>query len=611
VAVVAVCLPAALALAHRAVERRSWLAAAGAGMVLGVSGLDTVFITLLVFPVVLLYALALSVPELVHARGLVARARSLLEVAIVGVSALGAAALVVVPTALMTGELGRNKLPYDVLRKDWAVPDSAFALKHLFFARSESISADLMHQMVFVGTPVAALALVGILRRAPGTALGRWLAIATLLVTTGTAALWIPYHLLPGFAYFRPLGRALFLWCFAVALLGGLGLDGIIGWSRKPGLGRLEARLSPALRARLSDLRTGYQPTILVFALIIGIGSVVWTADQLIPYGRKINPPFQPRRSAYLFPRTPAVNALLSDQSSRSEAEPMRIVPIRRDPIGVPFTAPTMYASHAMVFQIESGAGYESLFPARISDIWRVVGGETPSHVFGNKQLGAYFPSFFAQATRFDLLPRLGVTTLYVPPDIDQDPAWKPGRYAPLNLRQVYSGPDGKVFDIRNAAPRAYVVFQSEYVDSSGKALELFASPSFRFRRVAIFEGRDTGSGSTGSGSSAPQGPAARLTHVDANSETYAVSSSRAGWLVIASMWAPGWHAAVNGHSTTVRRADFNLRAVAIPRGRSVVKLDYRPPGLYAGAALTTASLLSVPLILLAGALRRKRRAPT
>jgi hypothetical protein len=71
---------------------------------------------------------------------------------------------------------------------------------------------------------------------------------------------------------------------------------------------------------------------------------------------------------------------------------------------------------------------------------------------------------------------------------------------------------------------------------------------------------------------------------------------------------APGWHADVNGDSATVRRADYNLRTVAIPSGPSVVKLDYVPPGLFAGAALSLASLLGAPLILLVGAFRRRRR---
>jgi hypothetical protein len=604
--VVAVCLPASVALAHRAVDRRSWLAAAAAGLVLGVSGLSTVFITLLVFPVVLLYALALSVPGLVRARGWAARVMSLRETAIVGFTTLGAASLVVVPTALMTSELGRNKLPYDVVRHDWAVPRSAFAIKHLFFARSEPISSDLMHQMVFVGTPVAALAIIGFLRRAPGSALGRWVAVGTFLVTIATPALWVPYHLLPGFAYFRPLGRALFLWCFAVALLGGIGLDGIVRWARNPDLGRLEPRVPSSLRSSLAYLRTRQKQTLLAGGAILGVGCVVWTADQLITYGRKINPPFQPRRAAYLYPQTQAVTALLGDRNRRPADAPFRILPIRRDPIGVPFTPPTMYASMGMLFGIESGAGYESLFPARISDVWRIVAGETPAHVFANKQLGAYFPSFFAQSTRFDLLPRLGVTTLYLPPDIDQDPVWKRSRYAPLRLRQVYSGGDGKVANIGNSAPRAYVVYRSQTVGSAREALEKFTAPSFPFRRQVLFEGH--GAPASSRGPAAPLGPAARLTHVDTNAETYTVSTTRPGWLVIASMWSPGWHAEVNGRSTTVRRVDFNLRAVALPRGRSVVKLDYEPPGLFAGAGLSAATLLSVPLILSVGAFRRRRR---
>jgi hypothetical protein len=298
----------------------------------------------------------------------------------------------------------------------------------------------------------------------------------------------------------------------------------------------------------------------------------------------------------------------LRDRDARPKNEPMRILPVRRDLIGVPFTQPTMYAAHSMVFQIESGAGYESLFPVRISDVWRVVAGEPSSHVFANKQLGAYFPSFFAQSTRFDLLPRLGITTLYAPPDVGEDPHWKPARYAPLKLRPVYAGPDGKVFDIANAAPRAYVVFRSEVVASRTEALARFISPSFPFRRAVIFDRSEVRTAIGRSEEPASEGPSARLTHIDANSETYVLSSARPGWLVIASMWAPGWHATVNGRSTAVRRADFNLRAVAVPRGQSVVKLKYRPPGLFAGAGISAATILGVPLILLGRSLWRRRR---
>jgi uncharacterized membrane protein YfhO len=98
------------------------------------------------------------------------------------------------------------------------------------------------------------------------------------------------------------------------------------------------------------------------------------------------------------------------------------------------------------------------------------------------------------------------------------------------------------------------------------------------------------------------------MTHVSANSETYTVTAARRGWLVIGSMWSPGWHATVNGHSTAVRRADFNLRAVELAAGRSTVKLEYRPPGLIAGATLSLATLLSVPVLLVAGAVRRRRK---
>ena len=150
--------------------------------------------------------------------------------------------------------------------------------------------------------------------------------------------------------------------------------------------------------------------------------------------------------------------------------------------------------------------------------------------------------------------------------------------------------------------------YRAQLVDSAAEALARFASPSFPFRRTAIFERRDAKGLASQARRSARAGPTAKLTHSDANSETYEVSSPRPGWLVVASMWSPGWHAVVNGRSTMLRRADFNLRAVAVPAGRSVVKLSYGPPGFLAGASISSATVLAVPLILLGLAARRRRR---
>jgi len=73
--------------------------------------------------------------------------------------------------------------------------------------------------------------------------------------------------------------------------------------------------------------------------------------------------------------------------------------------------------------------------------------------------------------------------------------------------------------------------------------------------------------------------------------------------LVVAEMASPGWRARVDGGA--VRLVDSPLLTVTIPPGTHRVALDYRPPGLGLGAALSAAALA---LIGASGLYSRRRR---
>jgi len=60
-----------------------------------------------------------------------------------------------------------------------------------------------------------------------------------------------------------------------------------------------------------------------------------------------------------------------------------------------------------------------------------------------------------------------------------------------------------------------------------------------------------------------------------------------AGWLVSRASFAPGWTASVDGAPAPVLRANGKHRAVPVPAGAHDVRLEYRPPGLRAGFALS------------------------
>ena len=62
--------------------------------------------------------------------------------------------------------------------------------------------------------------------------------------------------------------------------------------------------------------------------------------------------------------------------------------------------------------------------------------------------------------------------------------------------------------------------------------------------------------------------------------------------LVLQTPFDPGWHAFQDGRVAQVLKADFGLLGVVLNAGGHTVELRYRPPFLYAGAAVSVVSLL-------------------
>ncbi|MGH2768310.1 MAG: hypothetical protein ACRDIF_05055, partial [Actinomycetota bacterium] len=229
-------LPASCLFVHRAARRRSWKTTAAAVLVLGmllVSGhLPFVGFTYLV---AVSYAACLSIRVALRSRGSTGRraaGKELLRAIVTALAPLAVAAGALLPTiAFLLHDLNRPQPSYELAHAAIRVRPSAFL--NVFLPPAVPITEGRMHEMVFVGTATLAFAALGALQRRPGTGLARILAAAVLLVALDTPALWLAFHLIPGFGYFRPLGRLLYLFSFAVALLGGIGLDFAMRWSRR------------------------------------------------------------------------------------------------------------------------------------------------------------------------------------------------------------------------------------------------------------------------------------------------------------------------------------------------------------------------------------------
>ena len=79
------------------------------------------------------------------------------------------------------------------------------------------------------------------------------------------------------------------------------------------------------------------------------------------------------------------------------------------------------------------------------------------------------------------------------------------------------------------------------------------------------------------------------------------------GFLVLADNFYPGWEVYVNGREETVLRVNYNLRGVALPRGKNKVTFRFDPMSFKIGASITLCTLLASILFLLLSEGKAKR----
>ena len=69
------------------------------------------------------------------------------------------------------------------------------------------------------------------------------------------------------------------------------------------------------------------------------------------------------------------------------------------------------------------------------------------------------------------------------------------------------------------------------------------------------------------------------------------------GMVVLSDTYYPGWKVEVDGKPAKIYEVNLAMRGVFVPQGRHEVEYRYRPASVYAGAAMTLASVLGVYLV--------------
>jgi hypothetical protein len=275
----------------------------------------------------------------------------------------------------------------------------------------------------------------------------------------------------------------------------------------------------------------------------------------------------QPASARYLYPATPLTRELSPPKR--------RFLP----------TYPSFRGSTAMIPELQSMGGYESLLPSRIQNFWRVVGeGVPPQSLASQPLLYAYHPVFLLANVRAELLARASVAVVVSPPEEVAPDA------VPSGLNLVQAGSDGRIFAVAGALPRAYVVGGCEEAPSALAALERFVADDFQPSKSVIVEREFLGDTQACSTSSPGRTGTAAVVRDSVNSLLVHARASRRSWLVLTDNWDDGWTALVDGRPADVVPADSTFRAVRLQPGEHYISFRYEPPAFSLGVVIASVS---------------------
>lgn len=153
----------------------------------------------------------------------------------------------------------------------------------------------------------------------------------------------------------------------------------------------------------------------------------------------------------------------------------------------------------------------------------------------------------------------------------------------------VYFGPDMRIYENPFALPRTWGVCQYD-MTTNEEALRRMHQPDFDPQRVALLE--EVPALDLDSPSCDPQELKSEVVAYADDEIIIDTEFASPGLLMVSERHEPGWKATLDGQQSDVLRADYLLRAVAVPAGRHTVHLQFRSPIYLWGLGITLCSLV-------------------
>jgi len=270
--------------------------------------------------------------------------------------------------------------------------------------------------------------------------------------------------------------------------------------------------------------------------------------------------------------------------------------------------------------QIEPVLGYNSFDVRRYKEYLQFIMNRdeviTPrSEPFGFPIIGAF------RIQEKDLFDLLGTRFVVEP---ETNPYWDPNRNWARVLREnmpkgysfleggVREWPPFLVYQNPNYFPRAFIVHSAEPLADRPNVLQQMKKTDFR-RRV-LLEGAPAQGLAVVPGEELRLLQPATILNYYPNHVAVRTKTREAGFLVLTDVWFPGWRATVDGAPSTLYRANFVFRAVAVPAGEHDVVFQFEPISYAWGLRTSRIALVLLgcaALVALALSLKRRRNTAT
>ncbi|TMA36582.1 MAG: YfhO family protein [Deltaproteobacteria bacterium] len=582
-------IPVVFLLADRVLERRSPIACALLGAVLGAAmlGGSPQFV----------YFTGLALVPFVAVRAVSAPRRDGAGTVAIASALLGAAVALGVLLALV------RVLPAaEYMRGTWRPPGSlalegaaVMSISPAVFAAnllSPAPGPDLGRQ-AYAGTLPLLLAVVGLALWRPRSAALPIAAagVAAMLYAFGTHAPLFPLMFgMPAGSWFRAPSRALVVFGFAVALLAGGGLHEVLeragtGRAARPALllaGAAASLIGAAAWLRVPEARLlavncvagGVVLLVLLLrpavrVLAVGVLGVLVVVDLF--HGQRPRGVLPAELGAHFARYEPFFGEVRQRQGFARTYIRGRFAPDAR------LYFHSDLAKAGTIHGIWLATDYEPLCETRFARYLQFPGPPVPWSI-------CYLPLDVSRQPS-PLVELMGVRFFMVE-DGDGPPPDAGGRWKLVRREGGVS-----LYEDPGAMPRAFVAADVEVIPDAEALLRRMADANLR--RVAFVEE------TAGETLPAGVGGDAEVERYEANRVAVETRAAHGGLLVLTDRWDAGWKAFVDGTPARVYRTDYLFRGVSVPPGVHTVEFVYRPASFVVGAFGSLLGVVGVVLLCL------------